>query len=235
MVNLSVLRSSSVFGLILIGLGALSWPSVNAVSHAEVGSGVQNLLESGIACSCVTMAFDGRVVETDQRHTMSAGLKPGDHVRQGQVLAVIRSTELGEKKSRLLAAASRLMSDEEALVRQTVAGADANTLAEMRQHCQLDRARLLRAEHTLEELALSREEIAQLYELAVRLHADRSEQCREQIWAEFAVHAPRDGVLVQANATAGSNVHPGSVLFTIADGSRESPDKVLSSETSAPH
>jgi biotin carboxyl carrier protein len=102
---LSRLGRGSAFGVIVAGLVALSWPlgSVtlsepkrDLVAAAPPGSSEAQAQAREI--SDVVAPVDGRVTLANSVATSCASaFEPGDRVHRGQVLAVIRSAELGEK------------------------------------------------------------------------------------------------------------------------------------------
>lgn len=148
----------------------------------------------------------------------SRSLRPGDNVTKGQLLAVVWSPDIGEMKSRFLAAASRSMFDEASLKRLEAQHASAVALAEARRHCLSDRASLARAERSLRRIDDSDELIATLRAAAAEVHREQPDYSRAETWAEFELRAPRAGVLVQVAPGPGGDVEAGAVLFQVVDG-----------------
>ena len=86
-------------------------------------------------------AFGSTISEIDDEKQVVRGLKPGDHVAKGHVLATVSSADVGQRKHDFLTAASRLLFDEAALERLTAAGASKHELAEATRHRNASRAR----------------------------------------------------------------------------------------------
>ncbi len=143
-------------------------------------------------------------------------LHPGDKIRKGQVLATLWSPQVGERKSRFLAAASRLMFDETSLDRLRHDKASASTIAEAERHCRMDKTSLARAEQALRETDFTEDDIAAVRRAAAELHQGQPDYSRAETWAEVELRAPHDGVLLQASAAPGGAISEGVVLFRIA-------------------
>ncbi len=183
--------------------------AIDATHVIEVRSTVGGRIVT-IGSVAVKVGGHGAVKESTR------SLHPGDMVAKGQVLATVWSPQLGELKSRFLAAASRLMFDEASLARLNEESADEADLAEAKQHCSSDRASLLRAEQALREIDFSDELIEALRTAAAEIHQERPDYSRAETWAEFELRAPRDGTLVQVAPGPGGNVEAGAVLFQLA-------------------
>ena len=170
--------------------------------------------------------FPGEVVELGKSGN---GLRPvafGQHVRKGQVLAVIWSQDLGEKKSELVDGLSQLHLDEETLQRLTDASAEGavpdRTLREVRRKVEADRIAVSKALRTLQSWRLSQEEIDEVRAEAARLVRENTpdRQGLVQQWARLDVVAPLDGVIIERNVTLGELVDTTNDLFKVADLSR---------------
>ena len=120
----------------------------------------------------------------------------GQRVRKGQLLAVIWSRDLGEKKSELVDGLSQLRVDQESLARINKAAGDGavpdRVIRDAERKVEADRIAVARAERTLQSWRISKEEID-----AVRAEADRlardTKQDREELprqWARVEVRAP---------------------------------------------
>jgi len=155
------------------------------------------------------------VARTDQP---ARTLRPGDRVTRGQVLARMWSPELGEKKSRFLAAFSRLMCDQEALAALQSRDMPAKDLAEAERHCQFDQVTLDRAESALRDLQFLDADLDLLRASALRLHEGNMDYQRAAHWAEWELRSPGDGVVVESRLAAGIAVECGSVLCVISTG-----------------
>ena len=143
-------------------------------------------------------------------------LHPGDKIKKGQVLATLWSPQVGERKSRFLASASRLMFDEASLDRLRQDKASASAIAEAERHCRIDKTSLARAEQALRETDFSEDDIAAVRRAAAQLHQGQPDYSGAESWAEVELRAPQDGVLLQASVAPGGAISEGAVLFRIA-------------------
>lgn len=177
--------------------------------------------------------FAGEVVElgTVQDHpqgkhageTEARPIRFGDQVKKGDLLAVLWSSELGEKKSEYVDALSKLRVERETLKRletllreQTV---PERTVREARRTVESAEIAVERVERTLRSWRLSEDEIA-----AVRTEVDPSvatkegyKSDRERSWARVALHAPFSGTVLEKNLAVGDIVDTSIDLFKIAD------------------
>ena len=177
-------------------------------------------------------------------------IRYGDSVKQGQILAVIWSKDIGEKKSELVDALSRLDLDQRLL--QRLSSLKPGTiipekqLAEARRNVEADVIASEKAIRTLRSWRLTEEEIDAVKQEAAELRdataqaIDRaaaydveSWRCAAEAskaksgafnddtkWAELEVRAAIDGVIVEKNINVGTIVDPADDLFKIADLSR---------------
>jgi cobalt-zinc-cadmium efflux system membrane fusion protein len=155
-------------------------------------------------------------------------IRLGDPVKRNQLLAVIWSKDLGEKKSELVDALSRWWLDQET-VRQLqetrLAGAmPERNLREAERNVEADRVAVDRARRTLRSWRLAEEEIQSVEREARQLFqraqpGDRDDAAKNN-WARVEVRAPFRGVVVEANVTKGDVVDTTLDLFKIADLSR---------------
>jgi cobalt-zinc-cadmium efflux system membrane fusion protein len=148
--------------------------------------------------------------------TTTRPLRAGDHVEKGHLLAVIWSKDLGEKKSELADAVSKLKVDEvtlrqlEGLLRE---GATADrSVREAERNVQADRVAVERAERTLRSWRLTDAELA-----AIRAEADASAHAGAADWARVEVRAPLAGTILERNLAVGDMVDTTSDLFKIGD------------------
>jgi cobalt-zinc-cadmium efflux system membrane fusion protein len=167
----------------------------------------------------VRSAFAGDVVELGR--TGERPLRQFDPVTKGQLLAVVRSKDLGEKKSELIDALSKLRTDErtlrqlEALYKE--AGTAERSVREAERNVQADRVAVERAERTLRAWKLGDAEIA-----AVRAEADRlSDPAAPRIdpaaWARVEIRSPRDGLLLEKNFNPGDLVDTSVDMFKVGE------------------
>ena len=175
--------------------------------------------------SHVRARFAGEIVQWgDAGATAPMGF--GQRVRKDQLLAILWSRDLGEKKSELVDGLSQLRVDEDSLKRiNKVAGDGAvpdRVIRDAERKVEADRIAVARAERTLQSWRVAKEEID-----AVRAEADRlahnAKRGRDELprqWARVEVRAPWDGVIIEKNVALGDLVDTSTDLFKIADLSR---------------
>jgi cobalt-zinc-cadmium efflux system membrane fusion protein len=151
-------------------------------------------------------------------------LAVGDAVRKGQLLAVVWSKDLGEKKSELVDAVCRLKYDRVNLDRQKelyrqAAGTERG-LRDAEATVQADLIAVARAERTLRSWRLSDAEIAAVRAEADKLGRQPDTHTDDPAWARVEVRAPQDGVILEKNVTFGDVVDTTADLFKVADRSR---------------
>lgn len=152
----------------------------------------------------------------------SRPLQYGDKVKKGQVLAVIWSKDVGEKKSELVDAISKLEVSQtllkrlESLEKGVVAE---RTIFEARRAVEADLIAVSRAERTLRSWRISDEEIDGVHREVKLIQQRKSggDLEFERKWAETEVRAAIDGVIVEKNFNVGDIVDPQDDLFKIAD------------------
>ena len=171
--------------------------------------------------------FPGEVVELGNAGNGSRPVAFGQHVRKGQLLAVIWSRDLGEKKSDLIDALSQLRVDEDSLARISKAAAEGSVpdriLRDTERKVEADRIAVSRAVRTLQSWRISKEEIDQVRAEADRLAREKDRPDREEMvaqWAKLEVLAPLDGTVIERNVALGELVDTTSDLFKVADLSR---------------
>jgi cobalt-zinc-cadmium efflux system membrane fusion protein len=172
--------------------------------------------------SRVHSLFPGDVVELGK--VASDGgrpLRPGDVVKKGDLLAVVRSKDLGEKKSELVDALSRLKLDRDTLDKLKAAGpaaASERNIREAERAVESDRIALNRAELTLLSWQLTEDEVAAVRAEAEHPPASTAENLAlAERWARVEVRARQDGTILEQNASVGSLVDPSAELFKIGD------------------
>lgn len=155
--------------------------------------------------------------------TRQRSLEYGDAVSQGQVMAVVLSKELGEKKSELVDALVQLALDEKRLADREKAyrqGAlSEDTLNQTRTDVAEDRNAVARAERTLRTWKEPEEEINAVKQEALLVSQGKKQRDyhKEMAWAKVEVRAPFDGTIVEKNLHRGILVDPTFALFKIAD------------------
>jgi cobalt-zinc-cadmium efflux system membrane fusion protein len=177
----------------------------------------------------VQSRFGGEVIQlgtTEDREagrTVTRQLRPGDAVRKGQLLAVVLSKDLGEKKSELVDALVRLAVDEDLLTKLQGLFQQGNTpeatYLQQRSQVAADRNAAARAELTLRTWQLPEEEIEAVKAEARRvgqLHG-RRDIAKETEWAKVEVKAPSDGVIVEMNVNVRNIVDTTFDLYKVAN------------------
>jgi len=152
-------------------------------------------------------------------NSYSRPLRYGDSVRKNQLLAVIWSKDLGEKKSELVDAVSKLKLDREVLNRLRAlfkeGGTSERSLREAERAVESDLIAVARAERTLRSWRLSEAEIAAVRGEAERLGRRAGEA--DEAWARVEVRSPQDGVILEKNVSQGDLADTTTDLFKIAD------------------
>lgn len=149
-------------------------------------------------------------------------LRLGDHVSKGQLLAVIWSKDVGEKKSDLVNALSKLILDEAQLKSLRVLGKEVvagRQLREAERERESDIIEVDRVERTLRSWRLTEEEINVVRAEAEKIHRGDvlSDMDVDKSWAEVEVRSPLDGIVLEKNIVAGDIVDTSLDLFKIAD------------------
>lgn len=156
-------------------------------------------------------------------HSHVRPIRFGDHVTQGQLLAVIWSKDLGEKKSELVDAISRLTLDRETAQRfeklYQQGAVPERSLREMERNVESDIIAVARAERTLRSWRVSDRELNEIRAEAERIHEQKGQWDHklDATWARVEVVAAIDGVVVEKNVAVGDVVDTGLDLFKIAD------------------
>jgi cobalt-zinc-cadmium efflux system membrane fusion protein len=172
--------------------------------------------------SHVHSRFSGEVVEVGTRARDGRPIAFGMPVSKGQLLAVIWSRELGEEKSELVDALSRLWLDEETLAKIlqiSLAGAiPERTVREAQRQVESDRIAVAGVERTMEAWRLSPEEIQSVRDEARRLLEDNSRTRHAAVadWARIEIRSPLDGVIMERNFSLGDLVDTADDLFLVA-------------------
>lgn len=150
----------------------------------------------------------------------------GNRVKAGQPLVVIWSKEVGDQKSDLMDAISRLQLDERTLQSlkaiESTGAVTERAVREAQRNYEADLISSIRAERTLRSWRFKEDEIAAIKQDAERLHMKDSKPNAdlERRWAEVEIIAPLDGTIVEHDVAIGDVVDAGDVLFKIADLSR---------------
>jgi cobalt-zinc-cadmium efflux system membrane fusion protein len=166
---------------------------------------------------------------TDLPGAGSSGERPvsvGDSVRKGQLLAVVWSKDLGEKKSELVDGLSKLKYDRKqydqmkALFDRGAKPEQAVLDAELA--IQGDLNAVAKAERTLRSWRLTDAEITAVREEAERLVGLMAAKAQDghvsdPAWARVEVRAPIDGVILEKNVNFGDVVDTTGDLFKVGD------------------
>jgi len=174
----------------------------------------------------VRCRFSGEVIEIGKVADGSRALQFGDTVKSDQLLAIVWSRDLGEKKSELVDALSQQhldMATRERLAAVANTGAiPGRELKDIERAVEADRVAVSRAQRTLQTWRVSAKEMAEIEAEAKRLIESTTEAASEvaQEWARVEVRAVRDGVILEQNVAVGDIISQSDELFTIADLSR---------------
>ena len=150
----------------------------------------------------------------------SSILRYGDNVKKGDKMATVWSKEIGEKKSELVDALSKLAADEKVLkaMESVEPGAiPMRQIIDARRNVEADVIAKERALRTLNSWRLAEAEIAAVYREAEDVRERKTDTDNDKAWAELEIKAPIDGLIVEKNVNEGAMVDPDDVLFQIAD------------------
>jgi cobalt-zinc-cadmium efflux system membrane fusion protein len=144
-------------------------------------------------------------------------------VELGQILAILWSSELGEKKSEYVDSLARLRLEQETLTRleglyKDMAITERN-LREARHNVEADEIAVARAERTLRTWRLTDEEIGAIRSEAelIRTRKASHDSPVEKSWARVELRAPLAGTVLEKNLAIGDIVDTAADLFKIAD------------------
>lgn len=167
-----------------------------------------------------TVPSEGSLSTAPAFTAVTRPLQVGDPVKAGQLLAVVWSKDLGEKKSQLVDAVSKLKADEKVLgtlrdlLKQNATAE--RSVRDAERAVDADKVAVSVAERTLKAWRLTDVEIA-----AVRAEADRlsdpAAKGDPNEWARVEVRAARDGTILEKNLTVGDIVDTTADLFKIGD------------------
>jgi cobalt-zinc-cadmium efflux system membrane fusion protein len=150
-------------------------------------------------------------------------LQAGDPVKKGDLLAVLFSVDLGNKKNDLFDALSQLRLDEEVLKRAEAhaAAVPEVLLLNAKRNVQADINAVSRAENTLKTWAISEEEIQAVRDEVRDYTSDKERRAKEKDrlkqWARVELRAPVDGFIIEQNVALRETVVDNTTnLFQIA-------------------
>jgi cobalt-zinc-cadmium efflux system membrane fusion protein len=148
-------------------------------------------------------------------------LRFGDIVAKGQILGVVWSKDIGEKKSELVGALSQMKIDLEVLTKleKVEKGiVPEPRLQEARGNFEADLIAIDKADRTLKSWKLTDQEIQDIRQEAKRIQQrEMSDPQAERTWAETEVRSPINGIIVEKNANEGAMIDPAQDMFKIAD------------------
>jgi cobalt-zinc-cadmium efflux system membrane fusion protein len=167
----------------------------------------------------------GRVPEDPRKsgkmETVFRELRSGDKVRKGDLLGILYSVDVGNKKNDLVDASYQLQLDEEILKR---AEAAAQAVPEVfilnaRRNVQGDKNAITRAVNTLKTWGIPEEDIQAVRDEAenVKKRQGQHDKDKEAQWARVELRAPDDGVIIERNVALHEMVVDNTTnLFQIA-------------------
>ena len=169
--------------------------------------------------------FEGPASDAANAKIVKRPLEFLDVVKKGQALAVVWSKEVGEKKSELVDALSRLRlkkSTVDRLKSLNDGTVPKKAIYEAEQDYQAAVIAVEKAERTLNSWLIPAEDLHAIHQEADRIRDGHEEGNPEvaRTWAEIPILAPFDGVILEVNVTAGQHVDTNEDLFQIADLSR---------------
>jgi membrane fusion protein, heavy metal efflux system len=163
--------------------------------------------------------------------TVRRPLQAMDRVKAGDRLAVLRSRDLGEKKSELIDSLIRYWVDEKTLERfeklNEKGSISDRELREAKRQVDLDKTAVRRAQRTLRAWYLTDQELDEVEAEARHMHRglekngmNIDDTALDVNWARLDVVASMDGTIVEKNVVPGDIVSADTDLFKMADLSR---------------
>jgi cobalt-zinc-cadmium efflux system membrane fusion protein len=172
--------------------------------------------------SRVHSRFAGEVVELGRSTDGSdPTLRVGDRVQQGDLLAVIWSTDLGQKKSELVDALAKLRAEEQLrdrLKKLFNEGAGAGrTYRDAEKDVLARRVEIASLERTLRTWRVTEEDIKDVHQEVEHLGNEETPSVKPGDWARIEVRAPTGGVILEKNVIVGDIVDTATDLFKVGD------------------
>jgi cobalt-zinc-cadmium efflux system membrane fusion protein len=156
--------------------------------------------------------------------TAGRPVSAGDTVRKGQLLAVVWSKDLGEKKSELIDALVKLKSDRKTLNEltglYTRGGTSERVLRDAEVAVQGDLNAAAKATRTLQSWRLTEAEIEGIRDEAEQIGKSSDGRPNDPAWARVEIRAPVDGVILEKNVNFGDVVDTTADLFKLGDRSQ---------------
>lgn len=146
-------------------------------------------------------------------------LRYGDSVKEGDLLAIVWSTDIGLKKSELVDALSKLALDETVLQKYERGGGAVPVIKveEARRNVEADKIQVNSAIRTLRSWKLREDEIDEVIQEAKQYRDEKRQNAAARTWSELPVRSPRDGRVLEKNVNVGEVVDTTDNLFKIAD------------------
>lgn len=175
----------------------------------------------------VRSRFQGEVVETPTDDSLkntkdvsvSSSVRFGDKVKKGQLLCVIWSRELGEKRSELAQALSQLAFDRDTLQRLNNAGGaiPQGQIREAERRVHEGQITVERIQKTLKAWQLSDDEIDRIRVEVQQNQGTTGKTDNVDRWARVEIRSPIDGTVVEKDITVGMLVDVDDTLYKIAN------------------
>ncbi|HEY2415384.1 MAG TPA: efflux RND transporter periplasmic adaptor subunit [Pirellulaceae bacterium] len=174
----------------------------------------------------VRSRFAGEVVEIGKTADGSRTLQFGDRVEKEQLMAVVWSRELGEKKSELVDVRSQYHLNSITLERLEKLRHE-GVIAERQYRdaeraVETDRINIAKVLHTLQTWRVDEDEISTVEAEAKQIITGKEQPSSQQSerWARVEVRAARSGTILEQNIAIGDIVATSDDLFKVADLSR---------------
>jgi cobalt-zinc-cadmium efflux system membrane fusion protein len=134
-------------------------------------------------------------------------LRPGDRVEKGELLMVLHSVDVGQKKNDLIDAQVQLKLDQEILDRANISPAVPEVfLLNAKRNVESDRNSLVRAENTLQTWGIPEKDIKAAHDEAERIGREGWRDRKRDMgpnspWARVELLAPESGFIVERNVS----------------------------------
>jgi cobalt-zinc-cadmium efflux system membrane fusion protein len=148
----------------------------------------------------------------------------GDYVKKGDLLVVLWSRDLGDKKAALIDALIDLRRDKQRLEKLKKGWEEGvipeSMYYEAQRTVRKDQSAANAAERSLRTSKMTDEEIDAIKQEAAKIDESKRDPKREQNWARVEVQAPHAGIIVEKNTNIGDWVDPAAspaAMFRLAD------------------
>ena len=163
--------------------------------------------------------FSGEVVRMGNFEGRPVRL--GDRIKKGQLLAVLWSKDIGEKKSELSSAIALMHRDKATKESLEKVGTDVlakRVIIEAEKAYEADVAAVAKAERTLLSWQLSEQTIQDIYQEAKDVMAGKKmDPNNAKKWAEAEIVCPIDGTIIEKTFNVGDIIDPTSVVAVVSD------------------